>query len=78
MAALIGIQLCLYGLPAGIPDGITVFDIEIFAVHIPRDIIVAVTGQPEQLGILIKGITAAGIGYQAEKIIAAKVVDPVL
>ena len=54
VAALIAVQLCLGGLPAGVPDGIAVLDIEIVAVAVQRHGIVAVTGQAEQLGVFYK------------------------
>ncbi len=76
VAALIGIQFCFYGLPAGIPHRIPVFYVKILPVHVTGYIIITVTGQAQQLCILIKSITTAGIGNQAEKIITAKVVDP--
>ena len=46
VAALIGVELCLGRLPAGIPDGIAVLYVEIFAVGIVGNVIVAVARQP--------------------------------
>ena len=76
VAAFIGVQLCFGRLPAGIPDGVPVLYIDIFAVAVIGLVVIAVSGDPEELRILIKGIASAGIGNQAEKISVSQVVDP--
>ena len=76
MTALVRIQLGLRRLPAGIPYGISILNIQIFAVDVCRYIIVTITGQTQQFGILIEGISAAGVGYQTEKLVASQIVDP--
>ena len=64
VAAFVAVQFGLCGLPARIPYTAAVFDIEVFAVDIGRNVVVAVSGQTQQLCILIKSITAAGVGNQ--------------
>ena len=76
MAAFIAVQLCLGGLPAGIPDIVPFFNIDVFAVGVIRLVIIAVTCDPQQAGVLIKRITAAGIGDQAEKVPVSQIIDP--
>ena len=76
MTALVRIQLSLRRLPAGIPYGIPVLDVQVFAIDVCGHVIITITGQTQQLGILIEGISAAGVGYQTEKLVAAQVVDP--
>jgi len=53
----------------GIPYGISILNIQIFAVDVCRYIIVTITGQTQQFGILIEGISAASVGYQTEKLV---------
>ena len=76
VTAFVGIQTCLNRLPARVPDGFAFPDIEILAVDVCGNVIVTVAGKPQQLCVLVKRIAAAGVGYQAEKVIAAKIVDP--
>jgi hypothetical protein len=76
VAAFIGVQLRFGRLPAGIPDGIPVFNIDVFAVAVIGLVIIAVSGDPEELGVLIEGIASAGIGDQTEEVSVSQVVDP--
>ena len=61
--ALIEIKLRLAGLPAGIPYGISILDIEITPARIHRHAVVAVAENPAELGILAEAVAAGGIGY---------------
>ena len=76
MTAFIGIKFRLRRLPSGIPDGIVVLNIEILPVVIIGNTVVAITCDTEKLCILIEGVTASGVGNQAEEVIAAEIVDP--
>ena len=76
MTALVRIQLGLRGLPARVPYGVPVLNVQIFTVDVGRYVIITITGQTQQLCIFIESISAAGVGYQTEKLIAAQVVDP--
>ena len=76
MAAFIAVQLCLGGLPAGVPDIVSIFNIDVFAVGVIWLVIIAVTCDPQQACVLIEGITAAGIGDQAEKVLVSQIIDP--
>lgn len=76
MPAFIKIQRGLGRLPAGIPDAVSFFEIEISAIGIRRDVVVAIAGQTEKLCIFIERVAAAGVGNKTEKIAAAKIVDP--
>ena len=76
MSAFIGIKLCAGRHKSRIPDGSVIVNIVIFSVGIVWDIIVAVAGDAEQLGIFIEAVASAGVGDQAEKILGSKIVDP--
>ena len=76
MTALIRIELCLGGLPAGIPYAVAVLDIEVLAVDVGGNVIVTITGDSQELGILIERITAHRVGNQCEITVAAQIVDP--
>ena len=76
VAAFVAVKFGLGRLPAGIPDRVAILYVEIFAVAVGRHIVVTVTGQAQQLGILIEGIAAAGVGNKTEELVAAQVVDP--
>ena len=76
VAAFIAVQLCLGGLPAGVPDIVSIFNIDVFAVGVIWLVIIAVTCDPQQACVLIEGITAAGIGDQAEKVLVSQIIDP--
>lgn len=52
---------------------ILVFEIGTF---FTRHVVVAVAGDAAQLGVLVEGIAAAGVGDQAEEVLVAEVVDP--
>lgn len=66
MAALVGVQFSLRRLPAGVPYGISVLNVQIFTVDVGRYVIITITGQTQQLCIFIESISAAGVGYQTE------------
>ena len=76
VAAAVGVQLGLGGLPAGVPDRAAVVDVDAVAVHIQWGVVVAVAGDAAQPSIPIKAVAAAGVGHEAEKVLAAQIVDP--
>ena len=76
MAAAVTVQRGLGGLPARVPNGVAVLDIDPVAVHVQRGVIVAVTGQAAHPGVPVKAVTARRVGDQTEEVLAAKVVDP--
>ena len=76
VAALVAVQLGLRRRPARVPDGAVVVDVEISAAHIDGDIVVAVTGDPAQTGVLVEAVAAGGVGDQREELLCAQVVDP--
>ena len=76
MPALIAVEISLGGLPPGIPDGISIFYIYVLSVSVVRNVVVAVTGDPEQPCIFIEGIASAGIGNQCEEVLVSEVIDP--
>ena len=67
--ALIGIQLGLCGHPSRIPDCIAFLNIVVMTVAIHRNVVVAVAGDAKELGVLIKAVTAAGVGDQGKEIL---------
>ena len=76
VAAGVVIQRRLGGLPAGVPDSAAIVDIDAVAVHIQRGVVVAVAGDAAQPSIPIKAVAAAGVGHEAEEVLAAQIVDP--
>ena len=76
MAALVEIELRLDRRPARIPDRAVVGDIEVPAAHVDRHIVVAVTGDAAQTGILIEAVAAGGVGDQGKESLRSEVIDP--
>jgi len=76
VAAGVAVQLGLGGLPAGVPHGIAILDVNVMAVHIQRRTVVAVTGQAAHPRVAVKAVAACRVGDKAEEVLAAKVVDP--
>ena len=76
MTAFVGVEIGFYGLPAGIPYGIAVLNIDVLSVVIIWNVVIAITRKPEEFGVFVKGISAAGVGYQCEKILISEVIDP--
>jgi hypothetical protein len=62
VTALIEIKGSLYRRPAWIPDSTVVVDIEITSAHIERYVVVAVTSDASEAGILIEAVAACCIG----------------
>ena len=58
VAAGVAVQLCLGGLPAGVPDGIAILDVNVVAVHIQRGAVIAVAGQAAHPRIAVKAVAA--------------------
>ena len=61
VAAGVAVQLCLGGLPAGVPDGIAILDVNVVAVHIQRGAVIAVAGQAAHPRIAVKAVAARRI-----------------
>lgn len=76
MSAFVGIQLRAGWHESRVPDGSVIIDIVIFSVGIVWNIVVAVTGNAEQLGIFVEAVTSAGVGDQAEKVLGSEIIDP--
>ena len=76
MTAFVRIKPGLGRLPAGVPYAGTILNIEILSVIVIRNIVVTIAGQAEKLGILIEGVTSAGIGNQGKKVLAAQIINP--
>ena len=76
VAAGIAVQLRFRGLPAGVPDGIAVFDVNMEALLIGRAVIVAVARQSAQPRVAVEAVATRGIGQDREKILASEVIDP--
>ena len=45
VAALIRVKLCLGRLPSGIPNGVSILNIEVFTIYVTGNVIVTITGQ---------------------------------
>ena len=76
VAAGVTVQFRLGGLPARVPDGAAIVDVDAVAVHVQRGIVVAVAGQAAHPGVPVKAVTARCVGDQTEEVLTAKVVDP--
>ena len=76
VAAAVTVQRGLGGLPARVPYGFAILDVDPVAVHVQRGIVVAVAGQAAHPGVPVKAVTARRVGDQTEEVLAAKVVDP--
>ena len=76
VAAAVGVQFGLGGLPAGVPDRAAVIDVDAVAVHVQRRVVVTVAGDAAQPCVTVKAVSAAGVGHQTEKILTAQIVDP--
>jgi hypothetical protein len=76
VAAGVRVELCLRRLPAGIPDRIAVLDIEIVTVGILWRIVVAESGEPEKLGVLVEAVTSSRVGYDRKEFFTSKIIDP--
>src|SRR6516162_1579262 len=78
MATEVILELSLSGLPGRRPEfaGIIVTDIDIAPAEIARGVVVAVAGNSPQARVTIEGISAGGIGDDAEISLAAQIVDP--
>ena len=76
VAAAVTVQRGLGGLPARVPYGFAILDVDPVAVHVQRGIVVAVAGQAAHPGVPVKAVTARCVGDQTEEVFAAKVVDP--
>jgi hypothetical protein len=76
MTAGVGVELGLGRLPSGVPDRITVFNIEIVPVGILWRVVVAEPGETEKLGVFVEAVTASGIGYERKEFFASQIIDP--
>jgi len=76
MTAFISIQFCFAGFPARRPDGISIFDVEVFPSGIHGNIVVPVAGDAPEFGIPAKRIAPCRIGYQGKEIFCPEVIDP--
>jgi hypothetical protein len=76
MAAAVIVQLCLCRKVTGTPRNGTVVYVVKSAPNVSRNSVITVSGQAPELCILIKGVASAGIGHEAEKSFAAKIINP--
>ena len=76
MAALVAVQLGLYGHPAGGPHAACVVDVEILSAGVGGHVVVAIAGQAQHPGVLVEAVAAAGVAHQGEEFLAAQIVDP--
>ena len=72
----VGVQFCLRGLPARIPDRVSVFDVVIASAVIQRAVVVTVPGQAKKFGVFIERVSSGRVGDQAEKILRSQIIDP--
>ena len=76
VAALVFVERRLAGLPAGRPHGAAVVDVEVASAVVHRHVVVAITGDAAELGVLVERISAGGVGDEREEILVAQIVYP--
>ena len=76
VAALVAVELGLYGGPAGIPDSVAVLDVEVSAAHVDWNVVIAITCDTAQTSVLIEAVSACGVGYQRKESLCSEVVYP--
>jgi hypothetical protein len=76
VVALIVVEIGLSGLPAGIPNGVSIFDIVIAATCVDWHVVVAVAGETPELGIFVEAVAASRVGDETEELLVAEIVNP--
>jgi hypothetical protein len=76
MTALIEVERRLTGFPSRIPDGVAILDVEVAAAIVHRHVVVAITGDTAELGVLVKTVSACCIGDERKEILIAQIIDP--
>src|SRR5687768_16405727 len=76
MPALEALELTLDRHVAGAPVILALADVEIATARVGRHVVVAVAGEPPQLGVAKEAVTAGLMRNEAEEAFAAEVVDP--
>ena len=76
VAAGVFVQLGLDGLPARVPHGVAVLDVEVAAAVVHGLVVVAVAGHAAQPGVAVEAVAARGVADDAKEILAAQIVDP--
>ena len=76
VAALVEVERRARGLEAGIPDRVAVLDVEVTAVGVQRDVVVAVAREAAQAGVLVERVAAGRVRHEREEVLVAEVVDP--
>ena len=76
VTAGVSVQIGLDRRPARRPYGLAVLDVEVTAAHVNRYVVVAVTGDSAETGILVEVIAAGSVGDQGEKLLCSEVIDP--
>ena len=76
MAAFERIELGASGFPAGIPDRLALLHVEEAAVVIHRVVVIPITGEAAELGVLPERIAAGGLRDHAEVLVLSEVIEP--
>ena len=76
VAALVEVERRARRLEAGVPDRVAVLHVEVAAVGVQRDVVVAVAREAAQAGVLVERVAAGRVRHEGEKVLVAKVVDP--
>ena len=76
MSAAVPVEFRLNRLPAGIPDGVSVFYIKVKAFLIQRAVVIAVARDSPQSCIAVEAVAAGGVAQQREEVLVSEVVDP--
>ena len=76
VTAGVSVQIGLDRRPARRPYGLAVLDVEVTAAHVNRYVVVTVTGDSAETGILVEVIAAGSVGDQGEKLLCSEVIDP--
>ena len=76
MAAGVLVQLGFDRLPAGVPHGAAVLDVEVAAAVVHGLVVIAVAGHAAQPCVAVEAVAARGVADDAKEILAAQIVDP--
>ena len=76
VAAFVEVERRLAGLPARVPDGLPVADVEVAPARVRRHAVVAVAREAAELGVAEERVAAGRVGDEREEVLRAEVVDP--
>ena len=76
VTALVEVERRLTGFPSRIPDGVAILDVEVTAAIVHRHVVIAITGDTAELGVLVKTVSTCGIRDERKEVLVAQIIDP--